>query len=204
MDKKELHDKLLGEMPEGAKHEATACPFCNVEYASDGGKMAEKLYDQEQLDSLVSAAVEKTVGEEKAGFDKELASVRAELTQASEDTEKANAELVSLREDIAEKDEAARLAILADERAASVKEATSFTDDELEQRKERWSQMSEDEFGLTLKDFETIAIAATGKKSSEKDEENKAPKSKFEQAREEASEDDEGGSAAFKLLGSMN
>lgn len=203
MDKKELHDKLLGEMPDGAKHEISACPFCNVEYASMEEKMAEKLYDQEQVDSLVSAAVDKTVGEEKAGFDKELASVRAELAQAIEDKDTASAELVSLREDVDEKAEATRLTILADERAARVKEVASFTDEELEQRKERWSLMSDDEFEETLVDFKAIATAATAKSSSKTEEKNKVPVSKMEQAREEASEEDEG-SPALKLLGSLN
>ena len=165
--------------------------------------MAEKLYDQEQVDSLVTAAVDKTVGEEKANFDKELASVRAELAQATEESEKASAELVSLRETIAEKDEAVRLTILADERAARVKEVASFTDDELEQRKDRWSLMTEDEFGLTLKDFEAIATAATTKSS--KDDKKTAPVSKFEQARDKASDSDgEDGSAASRLIVSLN
>lgn len=204
MDKQELHDKLLGEMPQGAKHDNIACPFCNVELASDGGKMAEKLYDQEQVDSLVAAAVEKSVAGEKADFDKELASVRVELSQATENFDKANADLEALRKDVDEKVEADRLDVLADERAARVKEVASFTDDELEQRKERWANMSEDEFNETLADFDAIATAAAAKQSSNKEEKEKAPKSKMAQAREEASEKREGGSAAFELLGSLN
>lgn len=203
MDKKELHDKLLGEMPQGAKHEKDTCPFCNVEYASNGGDMADKLYDQEQVDSLVTAAVDKTVSEGKADFDKELASVRAELTQATEESDKAKAELVSLREDIDEKEEAERLALLADERAASVKEVTSFTDDELAERKERWSLMSEDEFALTLTDFKAIATAAT-ESSTKKVEKKTAPSSKLSGAREKASEDEDSSSAASKFLVSLN
>lgn len=203
MDKKELHDKLLGEMPQGAKHEKDTCPFCNVEYASNGGDMADKLYDQEQVDSLVTAAVDKTVSEGKADFDKELASVRAELAQATEESDKAKAELVSLREDIDEKEEAERLALLADERAASVKEVTSFTDDELAERKERWSLMSEDEFALTLTDFKAIATAAT-ESSTKKVEKKTAPSSKLSGAREKASEDEDSSSAASKFLVSLN
>jgi hypothetical protein len=204
MDKKALHDKLLGEKPDGAEHEASACPFCNVEKASmEEKKMAdEKLYDQTQLDSLVSAAVEKAVGELKEAHDKELVAVRAELAQATEDLEKASADAEILRAEAAEKAEAEKLRVLGDERAARVEEVASFTDEELGERKARWAAMSDEDFEQTLRDFAAIATAA--KNSSEESvEKKKLPESKFGQEREEAS-DKSGEAPAFALIRGMN
>src|SRR6056300_439419 len=188
MDYKELHDKLLGEIPEGAAHDKSACPFCNVEIASVEEKtMAdEKLYDQAQLDSLVSAAVEKTVGEIKEAHDKEIVAVRAELAQAQEELEKAAEANETLRAEAAEKEETERLRMLADERAARVKEVASFTDEEIDERKARWAAMNEEDFEKTLEDFSAIAIAAKAS-SEESGEKKKAPESKLGQEREAAS-----------------
>lgn len=201
MDYKELHDKLLGEMPDGAKHETSSCPFCNVEKASvEDKKMADdKLYDQAQLDALVSAAVDKAVGEIREAHDKDLVAARADFAQAQENLEKANADLEILRADIAAKEEAMRLSEVAKERAARVKEVASFTDEEIEERQDRWAAMEDEEFEKVLEDFTAIATAAKASVSTDK---KKAPESQFGQERESASDKTE--TPVFELIRGMN
>jgi len=162
----------------------------------------KKLYDQEQVDSLVVSAVDKTVGEVTAELDKELVSVRAELAQAQELLTETKSELEKLHADIAEKDEATRLVLLGDERAESVSEVATFTDDELEDRKARWAAMSAEDFEVTLEDFRTIAKAAS--KTSEK-EEKKVTKKTTEVALErDTASDDEDSEPVASFLGTLN
>lgn len=147
----------------------------------------EKLYDQKQVDSLVSAAVEKAVGEVKSELDNELVTVRAELEQATESIEAKDGEIATLKKNIADRDEAARLDSLGNDRVAQVKEVASFSDDELSERKERWAAMSDEEFASTLEDFKAIVETAS-KSSDDNDKNTKTPDTKFEGTRETASE----------------
>ena len=162
----------------------------------------EKLYDQKQVDSLVSAAVEKAVGEAKADLDKELVTVRTELEQATESIETKDGEIETLKTNITDRDEAKRLDALGDDRVASVKEIASFSDDELSERKERWAAMSDEEFASTLEDFKAIVETAS-KSSDDDDKKTKTPDTKFDGTRETASNKDKV-APVKSFLGSLN
>ena len=192
MDKKSFHDFLLEHKPEEASHDVASCPFCNdLQIASSGGQqhMSDSIYSQEQVDSLVAAAVDKTVGEVTTELDKELVQVRAELEQAQETITTRDAEIVTLNTDITDRDEASRLAELGDERVALVTEVASFTDEELAQRKSRWASMSDEDFTETLADFKAISEAASVSDDSDDDDDD--PETALDITREIASEDDE-------------
>ena len=192
MDKKSIHDFLLEHKPEEASHDVASCPFCNdLQIASSGGQqhMSDSIYSQEQVDSLVAAAVDKTVGEVTTELDKELVQVRAELEQAQETITTRDAEIVTLNTDITDRDEASRLAELGDERVALVTEVASFTDEELAQRKSRWASMSDEDFTETLADFKAISEAASVSDDSDDDDDD--PETALDITREIASEDDE-------------
>lgn len=193
MDKKSIHDFLLEHKPEEASHDVASCPFCNdLQIASSGGQqhMSDSIYSQEQVDSLVAAAVDKTVGEVTTELDKELVQVRAELEQAQETITTRDAEIVTLNTDITDRDEASRLAELGDERVALVTEVASFTDEELAQRKSRWASMSDEDFTETLADFKAISEAASVSDDSDDDDDGD-PETALDITREIASEDDE-------------
>lgn len=192
MDKKSIHDFLLEHKPEEASHDVTSCLFCNgLEIASSGGQqhMSDSIYSQEQVDSLVAASVDKTVGEVTTELDKDIVQIRAELEQAKETITAQDAEIETLKTDIADRDEASRLAEMGDERAALVADVTSFTDEELAQRRARWAAMSEEDFVETLADFKAINESASV--SDESDDDEKEPETALDITREIASEDDE-------------
>ena len=161
--------------------------------------MSDSIYSQEQVDSLVAAAVDKTVGEVTTELDKELVQVRAELEQAQETITTRDAEIVTLNTDITDRDEASRLAELGDERVALVTEVASFTDEELAQRKSRWASMSDEDFTETLADFKAISEAASVSDDSDDDDDGD-PETALDITRELASEDDEDASVLGTFL----
>lgn len=191
MDKKAIHDFLLEHKPEEASHDVSVCPFCNdLEIASSGGQhMSDGIYNQTQVDSLVAAAVDKTVGEVTTELDNELVLIRADLEQAKETIEARDAEIETLKTEIADRDEASRLAETGDERVALVAAVTSFSDDELANRKARWAAMSEEDFTEILDDFKAINESASV--SDDSDDDDSEPETALDQTRETASENDE-------------
>lgn len=190
MDKKAIHDFLLEHKPEEASHDLAECPFCNdLEIASSGGQhMSDSIYNQTQVDSLVAAAVDKTVGEVTTELDKELVLVRADLEQAKEEISARDVEIESLKAEIATRDEAMRLDSVGDERATLVAAVTSFSDDELANRKARWAAMSDEDFSEILNDFKAINESAS---VSDNEEKEKEPVTAVDLTRETASEEDE-------------
>ena len=194
---KELHDQLLEMKPEDAVHEP--CALCaNVETASDGGsQMAdEKIYDQQTVDTLVASAVEKAVTEAKDSMDKEIVRLNAELEKAQSDLETAQAEKEKLEGEIRERDEQARLDVLADDRATQVRDLKIFSDDQIDERKERWAKASDEDFTELLSEYKMIADAATKKKVDG----DKAPDTLLDTARDN-SQDSEQSSVVQFLTG---
>lgn len=92
MEHKELHDRLLANLPEGATHEAESCPFCALSEAvaaSDatdtpkGGDMSDTTtYTQEDLDS----AIEQAVAEATKPLSEELADIQAAASEEQIET----------------------------------------------------------------------------------------------------------------------
>ncbi len=178
----ELHDLLLASKPEGAIHEKDKCPICasGVSTASQEENVDEAKFTQEQLDALVSAAVEKATDEATADSDAETLRLNEQLKQAEEKAEAAETQVSELETSISDQVEAIRLAELADTRAELVKTAVNFSDEQIEARKESWSKKTDEEFDALVEDYKAAAEAATAK--SEENEEGK-PKSKFDGTR---------------------
>jgi chromosome segregation ATPase len=191
MDTRTIHDYLLSVKPTEKDHDVAACPFCTNETASDGGEqMAEdgKIYDQATVDALVAAAVESAVKEAREETDAEVIRLNAELEQAQSELTEAKASVEDLESSISERDEAARLGKLAEERAKQVSEKASFTDEQIDERKERWAKMPDEEFEALLAEYELVAAAAAeGKREKPKP---KAPVTRFDQARDTSNSND--------------
>lgn len=187
MTDQELHDKLRADLPEDASC-ISDCPFCaeKPEVAShEEENVSDKVYDQEAVDALLSAARNKAAEEASVEADKRIAELEATLAEKDETLATAKARVEELEGEIAEAAETARLADLADERASQVTEVTKFSEEYVTDRKEAWAKMSDDEFAQTLKDFEEITEQAS--KSDDDDDDGKPPKkSNLDSSRETA------------------
>lgn len=178
----EEHDRLRAELPAGSVCIAD-CPYCALpEEASKEEKVSEKVYDQQTLDTLLADVRSKAAQEAKAETAAELAELQAMLEEKSEALVAAEAKVEALESAIAEREEQARLAILADERASQVAEVTAFTEQQIDERKAAWAEMSEDAFALLLTDFRTVTESARALKEDPAD----PPASAFSTTRETA------------------
>lgn len=183
---KELHDKLRAELPATASC-IQDCPFCaETESSSKETKVSDKVYTQEALDALLADARSKAAEEARAETDKALAEVQAQLADKEAALDTATSRVEELENEISKRDEEARLAEIADERAAKVAEVTDFSDDQIEQRKATWAAMSEEAFESVLADFK--AVTESAKAHSDKGDDKKPPASKFSGTRETAGE----------------
>lgn len=179
---KELHDKLLAEMPEVETHSVSDCVICS-EQATDlnindsttrgGDKMT---YTEEEL----TTAVKEAIAPIKAAADDEIARLKDELeavqsAQAEQETAGQIAEIQSkldeaeLRASKASQDLDDVLAFLADVQAEAeaaearevrrsevrslVKEAAGFRDEYIEENLDRWVDMTPEVFEATLEDY---------------------------------------------------
>jgi hypothetical protein len=188
----ELHNLLLEGKPEGANHDKDKCPMCtSVVKASQEENVDEAIFTQEQHEQLVGAAVEKAKEEATADSDAEILRLTEQLKQAEEKAEAAETQVSELETSISDRDEAERLATLADERAELVKAAVDFSDEQIELRKESWAAKTEEEFEALIEDYKAAATAAV-----KKPEGKELPKSKFDGTRQTAG--DETGPDALK------
>lgn len=193
MSTKELHDRWMDLMPEGAVHDPDDCVLCQlVEDASKvGDSMAEKDYTEEDMRSAVAAAVkpledrlgelegakaeeaiEAKIAEAKieletkvAGLEKDLDVKVAEATAAKQEIEDVKAYLKA--EDEAVKEAASKEARKT-ERLDKVKENANYTDEYLDTHADRWAAWSEEEFAGFLDDLKAAGV--TKSESSKKDE----------------------------------
>jgi hypothetical protein len=179
---KELHDRLLGEKPEGAVHEPDSCPFCAMEESADGGD--DMTYTEEDLkakvDEAVKAAVEerdakiaelsaaqltsetaKAVTDAVASKDTEIAALRGDLDKAVLEAVNANAErdnlLAFLEGEKAAAEERTVAAGRKDTRLAKLKEVAGFPDDYLEQNADRFAAMSDEEFESRCAEYAALS-----------------------------------------------
>lgn len=178
MTGRELHDMLRADLPEDAAC-LSDCPFCaeKPEVAShEEENVSDKVYDQEAVDALLSAARNKAAEEASVEADKRIAELEATLAEKDEALETANAKIEELEGKINDAAEAARLAELADERASQVAKVTKFSEEHVAERKEAWAKMGDDEFAQMLKDFEEVTENAS--KSDDDDDAGDPPKSR--------------------------
>lgn len=190
----ELHDLLLQSKPEGANHDEKKCPICASEVtASQEENVAEAIFSQEQHEQLLATAIEKAREEASAETNAEISRLTELAEQQEARAQAAETKVAELEAQISERDEADRLAKLADERAELVKAAVDFSDEQIENRKMSWATKDEEEFNALLEDYKAAAAA---KASEEKEE--VLPKSKFDGTRETAG--DETGPDALKAF----
>lgn len=179
-----IHDWLLEHKPEGASHDPDECSFCKREIASEQeeGVTAEtKIFTQEQHEQLLASAVEKASTEASASADKELLRLNEQLEEAQAALTQRDEEIEGLKAQIAEREQADRLAEVASERIKLVRAVANFTDEQIDERSERWAKMSEEDFESYLDDLREVAKAAPG-------EEKEVPETKFNGTRETAGE----------------
>lgn len=182
----QLHNKLLESMPDGANHPED-CPICN---AGDGAELhpggVMSTFTQEELDAAVEAAItalksevadlqrkleksdaEDAFASEKAELETQIAELQVKLDAAVLEATAAKTEyagLVSyLEAQVSEQaEEEARKQKKAD-RIAKMR-AYAFTDEQVEERADRWAAMDDEQFESYLADLEAI-----GNKKSEDD-----------------------------------
>lgn len=176
-----IHDWLLEHKPEAANHDESQCSFCNKEIASEQEEdvTAEtKIFTQEQHEQLLASAVEKAATEASAKVDGEILRLNEQLEEAQAALSTRETEIEGLKAQIAEREEAERLAEVASERTKLVRAVANFTDEQIAERTERWAKMSDEEFDGYLDDLRAVAKAPT--------EEKEVPESGFNGTRETA------------------
>lgn len=184
---KELHDGILAKAPKGFEHDASSCTYCKEVASQQEDKVSEnKIYDQETVDALLTAKVEEAVAAASAKLTSELEEFRTGNAELTSKLEERDEEVSKLKEDIEKREEASRLEELADARAAKMKEADVFSDEQIEERKLDWAALEEDAFDGLLKDY-TIVLETAAK------HQKKTPSTKLDGTRETAG--DEGSEA---------
>ncbi len=193
---KELHDQLLANKPATAVHEAAGCIYCTEQASHQEEKVEDKIFSQEQLDTLIASAVESANAKFVTENEETLLTLRTELEDSQAATVKALEEVKAGKDLIAERDETARLKTLGEDRVKKVKEVASFTDEELEARRERYAKMSDEEFDLQLADYKAIIEAASASGTGDA----KKLKTSFSGNRETAGEEGEEKSVLAKFF----
>jgi hypothetical protein len=182
MELKDLHDKMIAEMPDGAEHASEECPFCSDEQITQrGGNM--KSYSDEDIQALVAQAVadatkELTVELEglkstatvsewevkistlQAEHDEQVAALQASLDAAVISAESAKQEYENLLAFLeSEKDRVEAEAVVEarkEERVKAVSEAATFPEDYLTANTDRWAEMSDEAFEALLADYRSM------------------------------------------------
>jgi len=185
MTEQKKHDLLMEMRPDGASHDESVCMYCTRK-ASEEGTVAEdqKIFTQEQHEQLLATAVERASAEARAEADAEVLSLNEQLEAATKAADEATRAIAELEAAIAERDEAERLATLVGERVESVKAVATFSDEQIEKRKESWSKMDDEAFAIYLEDLQSVAESA-----AKAVEEGDAPKTGFDGTRVTAGEE---------------
>lgn len=126
--------------------------------------MADEIFTQEQHESLLESAVRKAVEEATKAVDGELLKLNERVEAAESDIEERDAKIAErdtkiaeLQAKIDEREEADRLAAVADERAKLVLAEVKFTDEQVEARKMAWAQMEDEAFDAYVEDLKAIS-----------------------------------------------
>jgi len=188
MTNQQKHDLLMELRPDDASHDEAVCMLCTVK-ASEEENVADDLaiFTQEQHEQLLATAVEKASAEARADVDSEVLSLNEKLEAATKAAEESAETIATLETAIADRDEAERLAVVEGERVAAVKAVATFSDEQIEKRKESWTKMEEEDFEAYLEDIKTVATA-----KAEGEEGDGSPKTNFDGTRTTAGADDDG------------
>lgn len=200
MDNQRKHDLLMEMRPDDATHDSASCMYCTVK-ASEEGTVAEDqaIFTQEQHEQLLATAVEKATAEATATADAEVLSLNEKLEAATKELEDAARAVADLETQITDRDEADRLETLEGERVAAVQAAVTFSDEQVEKRKESWSKMDEEGFDAYLEDIKEAAKASAS--DDDDDDDDDAPDTSFDGTRTTADEKEKEGSV---LVGFFN
>lgn len=176
---KQIHDTLLANMPEGEAH--ASCGLCDVvtnETAAEISAPAireednsmDPIYNQEQADALVAAAVAKAEQaaadahtEALAAKEQEIEAVKAELAELQEKRDQDQVELAAaqsqvteLRDEIARRDEEVAREARKSERLAAVTELKAFTEAYVAENTDRFVGMSDEQFASYIEDVKAL------------------------------------------------
>lgn len=182
MDRKELHDLLLAQMPEGASHEQ--CSLCLASTTQpEGGTQVGKTYTEDELQTAVAEATAELAAELKAIKDAAqesevaaaVAAVRAESAAEIEElrtsldnavlaAQAAKAELDTFKADLEALVAAAEAeAEIASRRDARVEEAKKyFPEEHVEANAERYAAMSDEDWESRTADWAAMAPNSGG------------------------------------------
>ncbi len=193
-----LHDLLLEKKPDGADHDPLKCTFCTkAASVTEEENVAEQaIFTEEQHQALLASAIEAAKEEAKASNDAEILTLNEQLDTAKGQLEEKGTEVEDLETKISDRDERDRLDKLSGERVAAVKAVANFTDEQIDDRKESWAKMSEEDFEAYLGDIQVVAKAAVEKKTDGK------PKTDFDGTRATAGDDGTETSALEEFFGS--
>ena len=184
MTDQQKHDLLMEMRPDGAHHEETVCMYCTNKASEEGGIVAEEaqaIFTQEQHEQLLATAVEKASAEATATADAEVLSLNEQLEAAKTVAEDAARTIAELEKAAEDRDEAERLAEVEGKRVEAVAAVVDFSDEQVETRKEAWTNMSEENFEAYLDDLRVVADVAPASK--------KIPSSSFDGTRATAGAD---------------
>ncbi len=186
-----LHDLLLENKPDGADHDSLSCTFCTkaASVKEEENVTEQAIFTEEQHQQLLTSAVEEASKAAVATADAEILTLNEQLDAAKAQLVEKETQVTELETKISDRDEQDRLNKLAGERVAAVKAVANFTDEQIEDRQESWSKMSEEDFAAYLEDIQAVAKAAVEKKTDD------PPKTKFDGTRDTAGDDGTEGSA---------
>lgn len=190
---REIHDALLASKPEGAEHAVDDCPWCKSKQTASEEEKVSAIYTQEQADSLVKSAVDAAVAEAKKEADAELLQLNEQVEELNKALAERDETINGFEAEIAAREEAERLAELRDARVEQVKAVASFSEEQIDARKDRWAKMDEDEFDSLLADYKEIASASPKNEKKEK-------KTSFDGTRQTAGDNTENEFTALKAL----
>jgi hypothetical protein len=166
MTDKQKHDLLMEMRPDGSHHDEAICMHCTSKASEEGivADDAKAIFTQEQHEQLLATAVENAKSEATASADAEVLSLNEKLEAASTVAEDAARTIAELETAATDRDEAERLAVLEGERVEAVKAVVEFSDEQVETRKEAWTEMSEENFEAYLEDLQFSAKATAKEK----------------------------------------
>ena len=180
VNRKELHDRLLAQAPDGVDH--TPCDLCDKQYTPEGGTQQVQTYTAEEVQAAVDAAIaevraqvesaaqeseiEAHVAAIKAEADAAVEELRAKLDEAVLKEQAAVEALATYKAGIEELVEAetakAEIAARRDERLAQVKEVASFPEEYLEANADRFAAMSDEDFEARLAEYAAMSSKTAG------------------------------------------
>lgn len=185
---KDLHDHLLAQRPEGAKHDEDSCALCAMgepgnQSTNPGGSMPES-FTQDDVDGAVAAAtadlkkrlseleaqvqeseVGKAVAEATSAKDAAVSELQSKLDAAEAARTAAENKLAETEQywsdAIAASEEEAAFAARREQRVAAAKEAGVFGDDYVTENADRFAAMAEEDFAARLQEWQLIAGQAS-------------------------------------------